>query len=50
MQDIKSKGRNWRRIRVLVVLPVAFVLWMVGWTLYCLGEPTQSERGSAEHK
>jgi hypothetical protein len=48
MQSTKSNGRIWHRIRIIAVLPAAFVLWMIGWTLYYFGEPKQSAQDSVE--
>ena len=38
----------WRIVRTIVLLPIVSLIWMIGWTLYCVGNQRVSQ--SAQNK
>jgi len=49
---MKKSGNNkpkWRIIRTIVLLPVISLIWMIGWTLYCVGDQRVSQSAQNEN-
>ena len=46
MNSQKDKGHVWRRVKVIAFLPLAIFIWMIGWTLYSLGDQTALPRNA----
>jgi len=44
MNDSKGNGHVWHQVRIIVLLPLTIFLWMVGWTLYWIGDQRMSSR------
>jgi hypothetical protein len=49
---MKKSGNNkskWRIIRTIVLLPVISLIWMIGWTLYRVGDQRVSQSAQNEN-
>jgi len=44
MNDSKGNGHVWHQVRIIVLLPLTIFLWMIGWTLYWIGDQRMSSR------
>jgi len=48
MKNSTNNKSVWRIIRIIVLLPVISLIWMIGWTLYWIGD--QRVRHSAQNE
>jgi len=46
MKGSNSKGHVWHQVRTIAFLPLTIFLWLIGWTLYCLGDQRTLARTS----
>lgn len=44
MNDSNGNGHVWHQVRISVLLPLTIFLWMIGWTLYWIGDQRMSSR------
>jgi hypothetical protein len=44
MKDSKSNGHLWRRVKIIVLLPLTIFIWMTGWALSWIGGQKMSPR------
>jgi len=44
MNDSKGNEHVWHQVRIIVLLPLTIFLWMIGWTLYWIGDQRMSSR------
>jgi len=39
----------WRIVRTIVLLPIVSLIWMIGWTLYCVGDQRVTQSAQKEN-
>jgi len=44
MKDSNGNEHVWRRVKIIVLLPLTIFLWMTGWTLYWVAAQRTSSR------
>lgn len=49
MNNSKANRNTLHKVKIVILLPLTIFLWMVGWTLYCIGEQRMTS-GTAQHK
>lgn len=44
MNDSNDNGHLWHQVRTIILLPLTIFIWMIGWTLYWIGDQRMSSR------
>ena len=39
----------WHIVRTIVLLPIVSLIWMIGWTLYCVGDQRVNQNAQKEN-
>jgi Tfp pilus assembly protein PilO len=49
MKNSISNKSVWRKLRIIVLLPVVSFIWMIGWTLYWVGDHRVRQNAQKEN-
>jgi Tfp pilus assembly protein PilO len=49
MKNSISNKSVWRKLRIIVLLPVVSLIWMIGWTLYWIGDQRVRQNAQKEN-